>query len=354
MSIRMILAASTFLLPGAVGAATVTIATDLSYAKDNSGLYGSGATGFNQSTSFSVGIATVGFGAKASSGDVDARADLKLTASYEDTLSFDQAAASSVALSLSNLAYRFSTFVGATATASVNFGSFLGINPPPFNIIDEGYDLTTSASRTAGLGTSVSDTGNTPIAGVGVPTTPGISLQAEVTLDASQQSTFFIDNLVGMVQATHSGGTVRTDAFALTTDGLGLMDLSIAGDWALSLVGVGLLNRFDTALGLAASARIGAAVGFGCGDFSDDDDNGFLCAGDTGAVATSPQLSLIDPAAFGIDWGTKTVSLGTVTVLAPVVPPAPVPLPATGLLLVGGVAVLAGLRRRSGARPRAA
>lgn len=322
-------------LPLAASAGTVT--TTLDYANTQN-IFNGGA-GFNQSTDLNLGIATVDFGARASTGSVTGSASVSLTAAFEDTLSFAEAAAATVGLTAANLQQGFSTFIGATAFSGVDFNSFIGINPPRISLGEVGYSIGTDGAR-SGFG-STSDVGNEPITGFGVPTFPGISLQAEVTLDGSQTSEMSVDELFGVVQATHESGSVFTDAFSLTASTTSTLDLSLEGMWDLELIGVGLANTFDTSLGLAASAGVGAAVGIGCGDFSDDSDNGFFCAGDIGAVATSPQLTLINPAETSIAWGTQNVQLGSVFVQA-----APVPLPAGAALMITGLGVFGLARRR--------
>jgi hypothetical protein len=331
------------LAPHVADAATVNAM--LTYSRNNTGLNGGGSLGFNASTSFDAGIARVGFGARASSGDVDARASVGVRASYADVVDFDASGAVPVTVSATSLSFSFETLMGANATASVDFKSFLGINPGPFNIIDEGYTLETSGSGSA-FRTAVTDDAKEPITGAGVPPTPGIGLQAQITLDASKESSLEINNLLGVVRATHESGAIVTDAFSIFGDPTGLLNLGLAGSWDLDLIGVALTNTFDTSMGLAASARLGAAVGFNCGDFADDDDNGFGCVGDTGSVASSPQLTLSDPAAFQIAWGTKSLDIGGLTVLAA---PTPIPLPAAAPMLAAGFAALGfAARRRRG------
>ena len=330
-------------LPGAVSAATQTAA--LSFAKNNTGLGGGASFGFNQSTTFDAGIAVVDFGASANSGDVDASANVNLSATYDDTIDLADAGNTVIDLQLTGSSFSFATFVGATAGAGVNFGSFIGINPPRLAVIDKGYDLTTSGTGN-GLGNTVSDTGNTDIIGAGV-NTPGLIVQSEVTLDASKESSFRLDELEGIVRATHMSGVTRTGAFDIvsTMDSVNL-DLSLAGSWNLDLVGVALRNTFDTALGLAASLRLGVGAGSGCGDLSKDSDNGFFCLFDEGVTETTPQLDLADPAAFEIDFGTKSASIGGLTVVAPPPPPA-IPVPASLPLLAAGIGGLALWRRRA-------
>lgn len=322
-----------------------TVNANLSYS-DTAGLFGS-SLGFDESTSFGVGIGRVDFGARASSGDVNAQSSFSLSATFERDLSLQDAATASVGLSFSNLQSSFDTFMGATAGAGVDFNNIPvplapDINPPRISLGEVGYSIQTDASLN-GFG-SVSDRTNEPITGFGIPTYPGVSLQAELTLDGSQTSTLSIDDLFGVVQATHEGGSVFTDAFSLRNDATSILDLSLSGDWALELVGVGIANSFDSSLGLAASARIGYAVGFNCGDFSTNSDNGFGCVIDNGSVASSPQLTLIDPTPFGLDFGLKNVDLGLVSVA-----PAPVPLPAGMALMLGGLGAFGLARRKSAA-----
>ncbi len=332
------------LVPLAVSAGTVT--TTLNYSGSDN-LLGSNL-GFNESANVDLGIAVVDFGARASAGSVDADASARVTARFADQLTYAASKNAVVDLVVDSVRSSFETFIGATAFAGLDFDPIsipipfapdININPPRATLGEIGYTMETASARN-GFGTS-SDVGNEAITGFGVPTIPLISVQAELTLDGSQTSSLSVDEMFGIVQATHEDGTVLTDTFALTSSASSVFDLSLAGSWDLELVGVGLSNVFDTSLGLAGSARAGFAAGVNCGDFSTDSDNGFGCIFDTGTRATTPQLTLINPAATFIDWGTQNVQLGSILVAAQ-----PVPLPAGAAMMLTGAAVFGLARRR--------
>lgn len=332
------IAAAAIFMPAATFAATFS--TDLTFNGTDGFLPG---PSFDESFDVDVGIAVVDFGARLSTGTVDADASLSLDAVFDSVLTLAESTAASVGLSVSDLSYGFDTFLGATAEAGVDFDNislpFLpDIDVPRLAFASVGYGLETEGAGT-GFSTT-SDTGNEPIDGFGVPPTPLLGVQAELTLDGSQTSDFSIDDLVGVVQATHTSGAIVTDTFSILSDSASTLDLSIAGDWVLELVGVALENTFDTSIGLAASGRVGAGVGVNCGDFSTDGDNGFGCVFDTGAVISTPQLTLIDPGAFGIDFGTQDIVLGNVSVAAAV------PLPAGMTLMLAGLGAFGYVRRR--------
>lgn len=314
-----------------------SISADLSFSASDD-LFVNGG-GFDESANINLGFATVDFGARASTGNVNADVEAKITANYKERLQKSESGAAEVDLSASNVRSAFDTFVGATAGVGVNFGRIdfgpINVNPPRISIGEVGYGIETEGSRN-GFG-AVSDTGNEPITGFGVPTIPGVSVQAEVTLDGSQQSELSVDDIFGIVRATHSSGAIFTDAFSILSDARSVLDLSMNGVWDLELVGIGIANTWDSALGLAASGRLGFAVGFNCGNFDEDGDNGFGCVYDTGAKITSPQLSLINPDPFALDFGFKTVNLGQVEV---------VPLPAGLGLLLSGLGVFGYASRR--------
>jgi hypothetical protein len=340
-------------LPGAVSAATAT--ASLSFVKNDTALGGGTSFGFDTGSSLNVGIGTVDFGAEANSGDVDASASFDIDAHYQTVIDLVDAATTRIDLALGNLSFAYDTFVGAAATAGINFGRIqipiplapdIDVNPPRIAVIDEDYTLTTARSGSS-LGTRLGDSDNTDVAGVGPSTGFGILLQTQLTLDASKETSFELTEIDGILRATHSSGATRQGAFDIfsTMDSVDL-DLSLAGAWDLDLVGVRVRNLFDSSLGLAVSARVGFGAGFNCGDLTRDDDNGFGCIADTGAVATSPQLTLIDPAAFEIDFGTRSADIGGLTVLAP--PPPAIPVPASLPLLAAGIGGLALWRRRAG------
>lgn len=261
-------------------------------------------------------------------------------------------------LALDNLSLAYHTFVAAAATAGINFnriqffvppfGPTINVNPPRISVIDEGYTLTTARTGSS-LDTSLDDSDKTDVAGVGPNSGFGILLQTQLTLDASIETSFELTEIDGLVRATHSSGATREGAFDIFSamDSVDL-DLSLAGAWDLDLVGVRVRNLFDSSLGLAVPARVGFGFGFGasCGDLTTDSDNGFGCVTDTGAVATSPQLTLIDPAPFEINFGTRSADIGGLTVLAP--PPPVIPVPASLPLLAAGIGGLAFWRRRAG------
>ena len=259
---------------------------------------------------------------------------------FDDVLTFAEASAASVGLTASNIRYGFETVLGASATAGFDLDEILFIDVPRLAFANVGYEIETEANGTGF--TSASDSAAQPITGFGVPTTPLLSLQAEVTLDGSQQSTLRIDDLVGVVRAEYESGAFVTDTFSIRNDATSSLDLALSGDWELELVGVAFANSFDTSLGLAASVRAGVAIG-DCGDdFTTSDDNPFIgCVFETGTSATSPQLTLINPAPFGLDFGTQTVALGNITVGV-----APVPLPAGMSLMLAGLGVFGLARRR--------
>ena len=341
-------------LPGAVSAATQTAA--LSFVKNDTDLGGGSSFDFGPSDSFNVGIGTVDFGAQASAGDVDARASFEIDAHYQTLVDLADAATTRIDLALDDLSFAYDTFVGAAATAGINFnriqffvppfGPTINVDPPRISVIDEDYTLTTARTGSS-LDTSIDDNDNTDVAGVGPNSGFGVLLQTQLTLDASKETSFELTEIDGLVRATHSSGATREGAFDIfsTTDSVDL-DLSLAGAWDLDLVGVRVRNLFDSSLGLAVSARVGFGFGVNCGDLTTDSDNGFGCVTDTGAVATSSQLTLIDPAPFEIDFGTKSASIGGLTVVAPPPPPA-IPVPASLPLLAAGIGGLALWRRRA-------
>jgi hypothetical protein len=345
-------AATSVLLPAITSAATIN--TSLTYERNNTGLDGGSSVGFNRFTTADVGIATLRFGAEASGGDVDAKGTIGFSTTFADTVSFGESANVSVALGLNSLSFNYSAFTGAEAGAFVNFKSFAGVDLSEFRVIGDDYRLDTSGSRNS-FGSTGNNRDTEAIAGVGPDVSFGLGVRARVSLNASQTTSFAVTDFQGTLQATHESGVTRTTTFSLLGSPLRNLDLSLAGEWTLGLENLGLRNSFDSATGISSGYELGLAAGElfgGCGDYSDDDDNaGFLdlpaaCLADTGVSGDTAQLNLLNPSPFEINWGRKSVSLGSLSVLAEIVDPVtPVPLPAGMPLLLAGLAGFAGLRR---------
>lgn len=352
------LLAGVALVPCLAHASTVTTTT-LNFARNNVGLDGGSALSFNRFTTVDVGIADLRFGAEASGGDVDARADITFNSTFDRTVDLADANAVQMNMSLVGLSFSYEAFTGAEAGAFVDFDSFVGINPPEFRVIGDDYRLDTADSR-SGFGSTGDDRDTTAIVGVGPDLNIGLAVRAQVTLNASQTTSLEVNDLRGLLVATHETGA-RVERAITMTNGIDLdLDLSLAGEWRVALENIRLRNRFDSSTGISPGYELGLAfldIGGGCGDYGTDDDNddipfnGKSCGGDTGVSGTSGQLTLIDPDPFEIAWGRRSANLGSVQVMAPPppVPPA-VPLPAGAFFLIGGLMGFAGLRLRGGAR----
>lgn len=347
--VTAILLATVAVVPGAMYAATVN--SVLSYEKNNVGLDGGSAVGFDKFTSADLGIAKLRFGAKASGGEVDAEASIGFSTTFANSVVLDDAGSVSVDLNLNSLSFGYEAFTGAEAGAFVDFDSFSGINLPEFAIVGDGFTLNTSASKNSFGNTGIKrDTEK--IAGVGPSVSLGLGIRAEVTLDASQSTSFSVSDLQGNLLATHSSGATQMQSFSLLTDPTKMLDLSLEGDWSLQLQDVFLVNSFDSSTGLSAGYELGLAFGEvfgGCGDYSIDSDNenSFVppraCVADTGVSGDTSELSLINPSPFSIAWGSKTVNLGSISVFAA---PAVVPLPAGMPLLIAALGILRLVKRR--------
>lgn len=349
------LLAATALVPVFAQASTVT--TNLLYSADNIGLDGGSPAGFNAFTTTDIGVAKLRFGARASSGEVDADASISFSTHFERDVDLANASTYSVDFGLNGLSFGYDAFTGAEAGAFVDFDPIFGVNPGEFRVIGDDYTLETSDSRT-GFGSTGNERALSEIAGVGPDLNlVAIATRAVVTLDASKTTSMSVSDLQGNLVAVHESGAVVSDPFALNA-GPQTLDLSLAGEWSLQLRSVALRNQFNSATGISAGYEIGIATGEtfgGCGDYSTDDDNEntFIppssCIGDAGNSGNTSQLSLLDPAPFEIDWGRKFVDLGTVTVRAAPPPPGPgpevVPLPAGLPLILTGLLGFVGLRR---------
>ena len=322
----------------AAGAATVTTSFSFSGSDD---IFGGGG-GFDTSTSVDVGIATIGFGARASTGEVDATAKADVRAEFADAVELGTSAA--VALTVSGLSGSFDTFLGARATSTLDIKPFLGINPGPVTVGPD-YSLSTSKSSSMSFGTNITDGDDPRLTGAGLSGFSGLTVRAETTLNASQDSFYKLTDLTGLVQATHLGtGTTLMDSFSLESDRFGSFDFGLTGDWALELVGVTMKNLFDANFGLSTGYEVGVAVGFNCGNLATDSDNGFGCVGDAGVSGTSDQLTLLNGTPFQIDFGTSSASLGNINVFSTAI--SAVPLPAGLPMLLSALGIFGLLRRR--------
>lgn len=348
------LLATAAIVPAATFAATVN--TALIYERNNVGLDGGNPVGFDKFTNVDVGIARLRFGAKASGGDVDADGAINFSTTFDDNVALAAASSVSVSMSLNSLNFGYDAFTGADAGAFVDFNPFAGVNLREFRVIGDAYVLETDDRRN-GFGSTGTERSTQRLTGVGPNASLGLGIRAEVTLDASQTTSFSVDNLEGTLMATHTSGAIRSEDFALLGDATSILDLGLEGEWTLQLFDVALRNSFDSATGISAGYEIGVAAGEilgGCGDYSTDSDNaGFFdlpaaCLADAGVSGDTSQLSLLNPSPFEILWGTKSVSLGSINVLGDPTP-VPVPLPAGLPLLLAALGVLGLTNQRKAA-----
>lgn len=330
-------------------AATVTSTLDFSVSGQS--LFGAGGgAGFNKGSSVNMGIAKVGYSAKASSGTVSSNVKTTVQSSFADMVEMGDAGNVAFNIGVYEGAgaqkLSFSTALGAEAKAYFDIPKFGPFNPPTFYPIKKDYSLDTYGAINNGnsiLGKTKTASDAQDIVGAGIPSIPaGVSLEAGITLDATQNSTLSLGALTGYLRATHEDGDVRDYSLSLLNSTAISMDLSRAGEWDLQLYNLDLGNSFDSTFGLAATAFFGYGVG-GCGDLSDPDDN-FFCLVENYYDESTPSLNLLPITPYALNYNNVTTALGTITVYEE---PSEVPLPASlafVLMGLGGLGVAA--RRR--------
>lgn len=321
---------------GVAGAASVT--KDLSFSK-TTGLFGGSSSGFGFSAKGSqdIGIGTLYYDAGANSGTVTAANNSEITANYDEVLSFGDAADAKINLSLAGADDEivipspfnglpplvipvpnssFSTEFGAGVEVGVK--NLFGLTDWAF--IDEGARLNAAGASFGNFALSMTGTDRDQLTGVG-PDLLVVSLTANA--DVKQTSTLTYGNLIGKVQATHSSGETRTASFDFASNTMLGLDLQLAGDWDLDLIGVDIMNTFSSRFSLIVR---GEACAFGqCGDLD---------------IA---EVTFANISPFTIDFSAKNLDIGGIKVLAA---PTAVPLPAGMPLILLGLGTLAALRSR--------
>ena len=298
-----------------VDAATVT--SNLNFSK-SAGLFGgsSSGAGFSSKGSSNIGIGTLYYDVGANTGTVNAYNRSKVTASYQEMMSFEDAANASIKLSVSGQNTPllpnsgFSTSFGAGAEVGVR--NLFGVLDWAF--IDEGARLNASKTSSSVTATTLSGSDRDTLTGVG----PDIALASlTANADVKQSSSLIFGNLFGKVQATHSSGEVRTAAFDFATSTLLGLNLQKAGLWDLDLIGVDIANTF--------SSRFSMVV------------NGEACLlGNCGSLDVA-EVTFANIKPFSINFASKNVDIGGITVKAAPIPVTPVPLPGGLPLMAAGM-----------------
>ena len=327
------LAVAIGLLSGAADAASVT--RNINFEKET-GLFGGSSSGFGFSESgrTDIGIGTLFYDVGANTGTVDAYNYSRITANYDEVLSFGDAADAKIGLSLDGADRVFQPFPPLpginlpNSGFSTSFGAGVEVGVEDlfglvdWSFIDAGARVEASAGSFGNFQLSMTGTDRDTLAGVG-PDLVVVSLTANA--DVKQTSTLTFGNLIGNVRATHSSGETREARFDFATSTLLGLDLQKEGFWDLDLIGVDILNTFRSSFSLIVKGE--ACAFFECGSLD---------------VA---EVTFANISPFSIDFAAKNVDIGGITVLGAPVPA--VPLPAGLPLMLAGLGSLVLVRRRT-------
>jgi hypothetical protein len=232
----------------------------------------------------------------------------------------------------------FQTALGAFVKATAYFPVIGDVT-----ITNPDYFLDASRTYTPSPPDTVSDSDSFTPASTSIgPSFPGGSAQAGIDYDIVQNATHTISGLNGLAVATNqASGNVRSAGFSLGSSATIMMNLDEPGVWDVKLTNLALANSFSTDFDLAVVPFIQYAVGFGCGDFGTDSDNGFFCASDERLDTTLTHFDLFSNTPFALAL-TSTNPLSSFQIT---VQDSSVPEPGTLGVLAFGLSALAFKRR---------
>lgn len=321
-----------------------------------------GIQDFEESVTFGPSFAEVTASTTADFGTVVSFVTSTLRGTFEETVSAADAPNWSALVERVGGGGSYDVNFDASAEIKVDFFDLPGaFDPPAFDLLSAGYSFQSQRDVDLDFGPTFGvesredlfeRTTRTPF--------PLVKVAVGAEFDIIHNAELTFTSLTGDLLATHESGATRRSAFDLTSGAvLTQLDLSLPGDWEISLEDVRLLAEVRSKLQLEPGANIGYGIslpGFsnGCGDFGTNSDNSvstffgpvLSCAADS-EDNVSLSRTVVDQT-FDLLYDPKRATLGTVSVAAPPPPPAPAPVPgpAALLLLASGLLVAGLLARR--------
>ncbi|MEE4117807.1 MAG: hypothetical protein V2I65_02205 [Paracoccaceae bacterium] len=322
-----------------------------------------GIQDFEESVTFGPSFAEVTASTEADFGTVVSFVTSSLRGTFEETVSAADAPNWDVLIERLGGGGTYDVNFNARAGIEVDFFDLPGaFDPPPFDLLSAGYNFQSQRDVDLDFGPTFGVESREDLFERTIRTPfPFVNVAVGAEFDIIHNGELTFTSLTGELLATHESGATRRSAFDLTSGAvLTQLDLSLPGEWDISLEDVRLLAEFRSRLRLEPGANIGYGISIppfsnGCGDFGKNSDNTVSIFGVRTPSCTadseddvSVSRTVVDQT-FDLLYDPRRASLGTVSVAAPPPPPPPAPAPVPGpaaLPLLGSALLLAGLLAR--------